>query len=64
MREIKFRGKDDYNQWIYGSMVHITETYEDEEGLQDCNIYQIITPEGAGIDVEENTIGQNTRTKR
>lgn len=61
MREIEFRGKR--IEWIYGSLVHITETYKGEEDIQKCNIYQIVTFEGIAFDVIQETIGQYTGLK-
>lgn len=66
MREIKFRGKIKEKGigpvFIEGSLVHVTSTYKGEEDEQDCNIYQIINEDGGGFFVDEETIGQYTRT--
>ena len=64
MREIEFRGKvRDYNEWIYGSLEHITETYKGEEDTQDCNIYQIVNYDGVAFYINPETIGQYTGLK-
>lgn len=67
MRDIKFRGKINEkgmeNSWIEGSLVHITKTYKGEEDEQECDIYQIITDDGAGFFVDKETVGQYTGLK-
>ncbi len=61
MREIEFRGKRlDNGEWVYGSLVHITETYKGEEDTQNCDIYQIVTYDGVAFCVNPETIGQYT----
>ena len=64
MREIEFRGKvRNYNEWIYGSLVHITETYKGEEDTQDCDIYQIVNYDGVAFYINPETVGQYTGLK-
>lgn len=64
MREYLFKGKrKDNEEWVYGNLVHITETYKGEEDIQECNIYQIITYDGIGFDVIPETVGQYTGLK-
>lgn len=64
MREIEFRGKRiDNNEWVYGSLVHITETYKGEEDTQNCDIYQIVTYDGVAFCVAPETVGQYTEIK-
>ena len=66
-RKIKFRGKINEkgmeDSWIEGSLVHITKTYKGEEDEQECDIYQIITDDGAGFFVDKETVGQYTEIK-
>ena len=50
MREIKFRGKTKLGDWLYGSLTNIVSHY------------QIVACTGAYMDVQEETIGQFTRT--
>lgn len=62
MRDIEFRGivkeKGMSECWIKGSLLHITKTYKGEEDEQECDIYQIITDDGAGFFVDKETVGQ------
>ena len=64
MREIEFKGKiKETGEWVYGSLVHVTETYKGEEDTQDCDIYQIVNYEGIAFYINEETIGQYTGLK-
>lgn len=68
MREIRFRGKVKEKGlspdcWVEGSLVHITRTYKDECDEKECNLYQIITEDGCGFNIDESTIGQYTGLK-
>lgn len=64
MRDIKYRAKvcdkSLPNFWTYGSIVHITERYAGEEDFEDCDIWEMITPEGVSFNVDKHTIGQFT----
>ena len=54
MREIKFRGKDCSDQWVYGDLIHKRHTKESVL-IQDYT--------GLGSDVDIITIGQYTGLK-
>ena len=53
VRKIKFRGKDVFGNWQYGSLVEIISTSSDT-----CSVRSIITPEGHEHPC--NSIGQFT----
>ena len=54
MREIKFRGKtNSNNEWIFGDFIH-----------QDKFNRPMIKQDNYSACVDENTVGQYTRTKR
>jgi hypothetical protein len=57
MRDIKFRGKflDDTSEWLYGNYVYIED---------DVFHHKIADKSGLLLDIDINTIGQYTRTKR
>ena len=57
MREIKFRGKNYENIWIYGDLLQPTEICYIYE-ISDCN-----SIDGTRYEVNENTIGQYTGLK-
>ena len=68
MREIRFRGKVKEKGlspdcWVEGSLTHITRTYKDECDEKECNLYQIITEDGCGFNIDESTVGQYTGLK-
>ena len=62
MREILYKAKTTLpgmnNMWVFGSLIHITETYKGEEDSQDCDIWQIVNEEGVAFDIDPNTICQ------
>lgn len=54
MREIEFRAKRlDNNEWVYGSLVHLTDIYQNET-------FNIVDEGGAGFNIDQTTIGQFT----
>ena len=60
MRDIKFRAKALDNEWMYGSIIHITEIYKGEEDVQECDIWNLVTEDGVEFKTKKETIGQFT----
>jgi len=66
MREIKFRGKDEDGNWVFGDLIHgvaekrgylyILPCVRNLAGIPNCHPLD-------GVQVEENTIGQYTGLK-
>lgn len=62
MLEIKFRAKTESGYWQNGSVIHITEIYSGEEDWEECDIWELVTGDGANFNIQKETIGQFTRT--
>lgn len=70
MREIKFRAKNENGKWVYGTgIVQVEEnTYDTDkyELVQKVNYDELdnFIPSYQTEDIDINTLGQYTRTKR